>query len=232
MMQAQDFPLVSHSPKRWAAFVQSRTPILESIVPLNSRGQRDWKVMGDESLIAHSIWKIDDGHIDGRYMLVKGDSGLYQVLLRRKLLDLVGVQNSNKGDRNWAGMENSELIAYAREIIAGSRITGRRRLQEIDSGLYVALQGRKLMDDVGLSSSKNNNRDWASVERVELIAHAKRFVEKRGLRKRGELRRADSAQYLALWRRRLLDAVFSDVESPNHKEAVDGVLDAVKTFGD
>ncbi len=32
--------------------------------------------------------------------------------------------------------------------------------------------------------------------------------------------------------RKLLDSVFSDIESPTHMEAVTGVLDALETFGD
>ncbi|MFH0885461.1 MAG: hypothetical protein V1861_07165, partial [Candidatus Micrarchaeota archaeon] len=60
MTQAQDFPLISHSPKRWAAFVQSRTPILESIIPLDSRGRKNLQVLRNDTLIALTIWKLAD----------------------------------------------------------------------------------------------------------------------------------------------------------------------------
>src|SRR5512137_2045915 len=103
MIQAQDFPLVSHSPKRWAAFVQSRTPILESIVPLGSRGRRKWKAMGDDILTTHAQWKMNDIGASGKREFERADSGLYAVLWKRGLLDIVGLKNIRG---NWAGMES------------------------------------------------------------------------------------------------------------------------------
>ncbi len=129
MMQAQDFPLISHSPKRWAEFVRTRSPILESIVQLDSWGRRDWTAMGEDTLLAHAIWKVRDEGIEGREDLKKADPGLYFVLNWRKLLDAVGLEEKYRG---WAAMGNDELVAYTKKFIASDGIGGgswRRRIR-------------------------------------------------------------------------------------------------------
>lgn len=170
MMLTQDFPFISHSPKRWAEFLRTRTPIRESIVPLLRNGDRDWKAFGNEALFAHTKWMLGDGGIVGRRELANADSGLYQVLSRRKLLGSIGFEEKQ---RDWASMSREELVACAREFVASDGITGRKGLQKADTRLYEALRKRKL-----------------------------------------------------------LGTVFSDLESSQRAEAVDGVLDALDSFGD
>ncbi len=229
MMLTQDFPFISHSPKRWAEFLRTRTPIRESIVPLLRNGDRDWKAFGNEALFAHTKWMLGDGGIVGRRELANADSGLYQVLSRRKLLGSIGFEEKQ---RDWASMSREELVALAKEFIAQKGLGGRGELEKADAGLYKALGKRKLLDEVGLEDLRGERRGWASMSREELVACAREFVASDGITGRKGLQKADTRLYEALRKRKLLGTVFSDLESSQRAEAVDGVLDALDSFGD
>ncbi len=288
MMQAQDFPLISHSPKRWAEFVKTRTPILESIIPLDARDLRAWRMLNDKFLIAHARWKVADekcggrkelqkadsglhdalrrrkllgevglqdryrdwvgmgkeelvahakefiaeNGISGRKELAKADEGLYQALRRRKLLDGLGLPDTNVNNRLWAGMGKEELVDYSKTFIAERGISGRKGLKKAGSGLYQALRKRKLLDEVGLEDLRGERRDWTGLGKKELVGYSKKFIAERGINRRKELKKADAGLYQALWKRKLLDAVFRHAEAAKHLGAVEGVLDALESFGD
>ncbi len=291
MMQAHDFPFISHSPRRWAEFVRTRTPILESIVPLQQSGARNWKALGNEALLAHAKWMLVDESIRCRKELERVDKRLYQALLKRELLDDVGLEYLRREKRDWAAMERDELVEFARGFIAAEGIGGRTELARADPGLYNALGNRGLLDAIGLESVNATDRDWTKMSNSELIAFAMGFIAERGIGRRTELgkadyglhkvlekrklldelglpnltneawnrarfarmemaalaksfisesgvrggrelRRASPGLHRALVGRRLLNVVFSDIESSGHTEAVDDVLDALDSFGD
>jgi len=190
-----------------------------------ARKDRDGLVMFANEFIA-------ENGITGRGKLKVAYSGLYKALKNKKLLDDVGLLNSNEKDRDWVGMDNDELIARAKTFIAEKGISGRSELKRADAGLNNALRKRKLLDGVGLPNLRGETRNWARMRKDGLVVHAKRFIAERRIEKRGELKEADSGLYRALWKRKLLDTVFSDVESSNHKEAVARVLDALESFGE
>ncbi|MFH0885329.1 MAG: hypothetical protein V1861_06485 [Candidatus Micrarchaeota archaeon] len=226
MTQAQDFPLISHSPKRWAEFVRTRTPILESMVPLDWQGRRDWKMLGDKELVAHANLKRAGDGITSKKELRKADKGLYEILRRRKQLDGLGLENRF---RDWARMGDAELAAYAKTFIAGERINGRGELSKSSPMLYDILRRRELLESVGLVRKRS---DWMGMGSAGLVAYAEGFIAERGIRGKKGLEKEYGGLYMALKRRKLLDAVFSDSESSKHAEAVEGVLDALESFGD
>jgi hypothetical protein len=168
-----------------------------------SRG-REWSRMGKETLVAHAKEFIAEKGISGRKELKKADKGLYDVLRKMELLDDVGLEEKN---RDWAGMGMGKLVAHAKEFIAEKRINGRWELQKADPGLYEALRGRKLLDEVGLEYLRREMRDWAVMGKEELVAHAKKFIGEKEISGRAELAKADLGLYQALLKRKLLDEV-------------------------
>ncbi len=201
MMQAQDFPLISHSPKRWAEFVRARTPILESIVPLDSRGWKNMKALGNEDLIAHARWKIASLGVGRRKDLAEADSALYKALRKRGLLEKAGLVAKL---RVWGAMGNEELVAHAQEFIAEVEIDGRINLQKEDSKLYQALRRRKLLDAVGLEKKR---RDWGGMGDNVLVAQAREFIAERGIGSRTHLAKEDAGLCDVLRRRELMEAI-------------------------
>ncbi|MFH0885327.1 MAG: hypothetical protein V1861_06475 [Candidatus Micrarchaeota archaeon] len=197
------------------------------------RGEiRDWEKIGRDGLAAYAKEFIAKNGITKRRRLAEADPGLYSALRKRKLLDEVGLPDSNDGHRNWAEMGKEELIAHAKGFIVERGIQGRKELAKADKGLYQALGKRKLLDEVGLADSRGERRDWAGMGKEELVAHAKEFIAENGIGGRGELEKADAGLYNALRKRKLLDEVFSDAESSKHADAVNGVLGALDSFGD
>ncbi|MFH0885328.1 MAG: hypothetical protein V1861_06480 [Candidatus Micrarchaeota archaeon] len=187
---------------------------------------RKWAGMDDSELVAHAKKLIEEKGIGGRKELENADLGLYAVLSKRRLLDGLALERKH---RDWAGMGNDELVVYAKRYTAEKGIGGRAELVKADSGLYAALRKRELLGEVGF---EEKHRDWAGMDREALVAHAKAFITERGIAGRKELEKGDGGLYQTLRNRKLLDAVFSYEESSKHKEALNGVLDALDSFGD
>jgi hypothetical protein len=66
-------------------------------------------------------------------------------LWKRKLIDRVGLE---KKVRDWASMNDEELVGFAKRFIEEKKITGRNEVAKADHGLYQALRKRKLIDVV------------------------------------------------------------------------------------
>jgi len=177
-------------------------PVAEG--PAKPAGRRSWGRMSDAELVAHAKEFIAERGTTGRTELQKADSGLYNALKRRKLLDEVGLPDSRGERRDWAGMEREELVARSKEYITETLIGGRKELKRADPGLYQALRKRKLLGEVGLAEK---HRDWAGMERGEFVSIAKGFISERRIGSRVELEKADGGLYQALRRRKLLDEV-------------------------
>jgi hypothetical protein len=122
-----------------------------------------------------------------------------------------------------------ELVAHAKRFIVEKEVSGRKELKKADSGLYEALRKRKLLDEVGLEYKL---RDWTGMWKEDLVDYSKTFIAERGISGREGLKKADAGLYKALWKRRLLDEVFSDLDSDTHADAVNGVIGALESFGD
>jgi len=108
-------------------------------------GRRDWASMSDEEIIAYAKRAISDRCIGSRKGLAEEDWGLYQVLLKRKLIDELGIE---KGARDWGAMDDMELVAFARGFISENGIGRRKELFMMDPGLHSILRRRALIDAV------------------------------------------------------------------------------------
>jgi hypothetical protein len=150
--------------------------------------------------------------------------------LRRKLIDRVGLENSNVEHRKWASMNDEELVGFARKFVEEKKITGRKELQKADKGLYRALRNRGLIGKVIPETAHENRRDWASMNDEELIAFVKSLVEENGITGREELKKEDSGLYEVLRRRKLLEAVFASVEQKKQDELLGQLAEAVDAY--
>jgi len=186
---------------------------------------RDWASMGDEELVAFARSFISEKGIDGRLRLCEMDNGLYLALRKRGLLDRVGLERQL---RVWSAMGDDELVSFARRFIAENGITWKAELRRADLGLLKALQRRKLQDDVGL---EDRYRDWASMSEEELKALSLRFMAKRRICGKTELQKAFKGLYYALWKRKLVDEVFSELEALGEDDGVREVVKALEEFG-
>ena len=133
--------------------------------------------------------------------------------------------SKKRKQRKWGSDE--EVLAHARRFIEEKGMRSGYGLQKADPGLYAVLSRRGLLEQV---AEKKEQRKWGTNN--EVLAYARKFVEERGIRSRKELEKADEGLYTVLRKRRLLDRAFADIESAQHRDAVEGVLGAMETFGD
>ncbi len=185
---------------------------------------RNWGRMGDYELAEFAKMFVEECGISGKEAFRKADRGLYGALKRRGLVGRLGFKETH---RTWKGMDREELLARAREIIAVQGIRTRKMLQKRDSGLYNTLSRRGLLDWVGFEERR---REWGTDR--EVLAYAGQVIAEKGIRNRHGLEKADRRLYEVLRGRGLLDAAFARIESSKHDDAVDGVLDALESFGD
>jgi hypothetical protein len=172
--------------------------------------KRRWSLYSDEELISHAQKLVDESGIRNREELRGKDSGLYGALHTRKLLEFVVFEVRKKKRRNWNQMKRSVIVSYAKKVIKSKGIKNRIGLEKEDGGLYNALRKRKLLDRVGLPSSrasKKARRKWAAMSKVELVAAARRIIQERGITSRTELRNKEHGLYAALSRKKLLGKI-------------------------
>lgn len=191
--------------------------------------QRDWAVMTDGELVELAKGRLSEDGITGRGQLALEDQGLYGVLRERRLLGKIGLE---KKKTDWASMDETQILECAKKLVIERGIAGRKDLARASSRLYEILKAKGLLDKIGL---EGKNRCWAAMTDRQLAALARQFIIERRITGRTELSdktRGDVGLYGVLLRRNLLNAVFSSIDCSAHKEAVDGVLDALNSFGD
>jgi hypothetical protein len=88
-------------------YVLRKRNLLDEVIS-EKREERDWSSMSNEDLISHARKFIEENEIKNRNGLHKADSGLYHVLRRRNLLDVV-----------FADIERARKIEAIRQIIEG-----------------------------------------------------------------------------------------------------------------
>ncbi len=201
MMQAQDFPLISHSPRRWAEYLGKHLPIEESIIPLGGGDKVDWNALGNRRIVSHANWLLMERGIRNRHELRNEDNALLMSLRRRGLLDEVHFMDRQQ-HRRWGTDE--ELLAFAQSYIDLNGITNSNELQKRDGGLNHALRRRSLMDRINFKV-RRKIKSWGADE--ELIETAKRYVSDKGIRNPRQLRKSCRTMYAALERRRLFGEV-------------------------
>jgi hypothetical protein len=186
--------------------------------------RRNWAAMSDEELIAFAVKFVGEKKIRSRKGLEKGNLILYAALVRRKLVNEIRFEEEV---RDWTALSDSDIVAYARSVIALKGIKSRSRLQAEDSGLMKVLRIRKLLDEVGLEKSI---RDWAAMSDDELVAFAKKLLKEKGICSRYRLGCEDLGLYCVLGKRKLRDRVFADIEKDKNIDAVQQVVDALQEF--
>ena len=117
--------------------------LLDDAIP---EKQRNWSSMRDDALVGLAKSFAKGKGIKNRLSLRKVDDGLYNVLLRRKLLDTVF--HEKRKTRSWSSMSDSELIRFAKKFIKENKIKNRKNLEREDKGLYSVLWERNLLNAV------------------------------------------------------------------------------------
>ena len=217
---------IEHTPKKWAEFVRTRSPITESIVPLNSKGNGiRWISMSDEWLIKYAQHIVKAHGIENRKGVLNVDSRLYGILGRRKLIDRIKFKAD---ERKWSRYSDDELVDYAQKFVDGKEIKDSTRFVRADGGLYTALVSRKL---IGRVEFEGGLRSWSGYSDAELVEFAQGFVDVNEIRDRKRLQAADGGLCTVLRKRNLLDEIkFPDDERSWRLYSDDGLVEYTQTY--
>jgi len=170
---------------------------------------RKWGDFSDERLLAHAREFIEKNGIASISQLKKADKGLETVLRKRRILNKLEfwqrrrVRRLHK-PRNWALMDNRELLEYARKFVKAKGIKNKTELQTYDSGLYFTLCKRKIQHLLCLVEKRRN---WKVMSDSELIEHTKRFIQENGIARKSDLSMEDGSLYGVLRKRNLLESI-------------------------
>jgi hypothetical protein len=189
---------------------------------------RDWASLSDEQLISHAQNVVEENGIRNRKGLAKADSGLYDALRKRGLLGRAIPEK--RETRDWASLDDGQLVSHAQKFIEENEIKKRKELAKADSGLYDALRKRGLIGELIPGNANEKNRDWTSFSDEQLVSHAQKFIEEKGIKNRSGLVKADGGLYRALRNRGLLDPVFAPIEQKNKDELLGQLAEAVDAY--
>ncbi|MBU0533065.1 hypothetical protein KKB44_06250 [Candidatus Micrarchaeota archaeon] len=126
---------------------------------------RDWKEVSDGGLVEYARKFMEEKGISGRKELKRIDSGLYEILRTRKLLDAIEFEERQ---RDWSSMSDEEIVRYAKEFVEEKGISRRKELEKADGGLYDVLRRRRLLDQA-FSSIDQSRRKEAILQVVEAM---------------------------------------------------------------
>jgi hypothetical protein len=208
--------------------------------------ERAWSKYSDSELIEYAQKYVDKERIKSRSEFIKKDAGLYHTLRMRmcsngvKLIDKVKLKNHRK--RKCRGfftkMNDSELVEYAQEYVDREGITSRSELDKKDSRLCQVLRERS--DSCGVRMIDKllfeaDVRAWSKYSDSDLVEYAQEYVDREGINKRIEMYRKDSGFYQALYKRKLLDLVFAEIEQSKVDagliRGLSQAADAMEQFG-
>jgi len=174
------------------------------------RKERSWKDMSDAEVVEFARKFMEENGITGRRELCKRDSGIYAILMKRRLLGRVGFVDKRRKERMWKDLSNEELVKFTKEEMKKKKIRRKVELITADSGLYEILRKRKLLDRVGFEEERRKKREkrfWGAMSNDKLIEFANEEITKRKITRRKELQKRDSGLYRILKKRGLLDRV-------------------------
>ncbi|MBU0528046.1 hypothetical protein KKE92_06190 [Candidatus Micrarchaeota archaeon] len=177
---------------------------LQIAVPIGPKGRRVWSKMSDEQIVGLAKRLVASKEIVGRKELRCEDSGLYQVLYKRELINSIGFEEKQ---RFWEDTSDENIIRLAKKLMEENGITGRKELEEIDSGLYRILMIRKLLDRVGFEKKRRKGRPWTDMSDDEVIEFAEKIIERKKINSKLELKKADHGVYEVLRIRKLIDQI-------------------------
>ncbi len=162
-------------------------------------GKKQKRWGSDEEVVGIARKLIEEKEIRNPRDLEKADAGLYQILVRRNLVEEVGFEKMRKV-RKWGPDE--EVIGIAKNLVQERRIRCPEELNEADTGLYQVLRKRNLFGQVGFEKMQ---RVWGSDE--EVLEEVRKVIEGRKIKNPKELEKSDPKMYDVLRRRKLLAKV-------------------------
>jgi len=186
------------------AKTSKKKPLAEGLqieVPTDSQGRRLWSKMSDKQITEYARRVVGEKGIIGRTELSKADTGLYQVLRKKQLLDSVGFEERY---RSWRDMEDEEIVELARKVMEEREISGRHELEKADSGLYTVLSERGLLEEVGF---EDKQRPWREISDEEIVEYARKVMEEIEISGKAKLRDSDRRLYDILHKRGLFEKV-------------------------
>lgn len=225
-----DLRKLSH--ELWAAL--KRRNLLKKIeFIIKSKKRQDYLILNDEELVSFSIKFMRERNIRTKTQLIKTKSGLYNSLKKRGLIEKI---DFDRKTRNWASMDNREIIQYANEIIKKKGFGTLNDLDKEDTSLIQTLRRRGILDQVIF---KHKKRKLSSKTDSELIECAKKLITFNNIKTRSNLQKEDGSLYGVLLKRNLLDIVFAENEN-FRKQATESrtlvglsqAADAMEKFGD
>jgi len=202
--------------------------LLDSLDFEERRKNRKWGT--DEEVLDYAQRLIREKGITNRNGLSIADQSLYALLMKRKLIDSLGLEEKEE-HRSWGS--DGEVLRFARALIEERGIRTRSGLCDADAGLYSVLRARELLSSIDFEE-RHEQRKWGTDE--EVLEFAAAFIEKAGITKRSGINDSDPGLYLILRKRGLLDRLFLPIErsreSEERKKGLEQIAEALDEFGD
>lgn len=165
------------------------------------RRKRDWRGMSDDEVVELAEKTREEAGCRTRSGFSKADQGLYNEVLRRGLMERIGLDEPRGF---WRQMGDDELVRRAQGIVDLQGLSNRTALLKEDKKLYSVLYRRGLLDRIRFERRKRNLKD---MDDDKLVAYALGIMEKEGITTRKELQKADGGVYTVLGQRGLLDRI-------------------------
>jgi hypothetical protein len=199
------------------------------------RKSRPWNKMKNEEIIEYARIFMNENRINTRKELSTMDSGLYNILRKRRLLQRIRFEKK-RSIRKWKALSDEQVILIAKRLIKKKGISSKQGLERADKGLHHVLTNRGLLNKVGLEEKITRKRRlWKQMEDKKIIEYAIRYLKEKEIKQRMELKNADPGLYKVLLKRNLLNLVFSDIEKSKQHQLQAGLqqaADAMEQFGD
>ncbi|MFH1685136.1 MAG: hypothetical protein ABH983_02415 [Candidatus Micrarchaeota archaeon] len=217
--------------KRGLFYILEKRGLLDEVGFKEKRRKgRPWSDMSDEEIIEYARKVMKENGIRGKKELQKSDSGLYNTLRARGLIDEIEFERKRRKKRSWKIMSDKEVVEFAKRFIEEDRITRKKGLEKTYRVLYKVLLKRGLIDEVGFEAKRKMNRSWDDMINAEIIETARNLIKEKGIILRGELKAADSGLYEVLRRRSILNQAFAHIDKQKDDQARDAVIDALEAF--
>ncbi|MBU0527726.1 hypothetical protein KKE92_04555 [Candidatus Micrarchaeota archaeon] len=191
---------------------------------------RRWSDMSDGDLIEFAKRVMKDNGITGKRELENINSGAYNNLRKRGLLDQVGFEEKRRKRRFWNDVSDEEIVGLARKLIEENGIRSRLKFKAADSGLHAVLRVRNLLDKLQFKEKSRTHTSWKDMTNEEIVEFARRLIKEKTIVTRKELRTEHRGLSAVLRRRGLLDQVFARIDQQKVDMARDAVIDALEAF--
>ncbi|MBU0528047.1 hypothetical protein KKE92_06195 [Candidatus Micrarchaeota archaeon] len=190
--------------------------------------ERSWKDMSNERIIGFAKRLMKEKKATTPKDLKKIDSRLLDTIYRRGLRDKVGFKGRGGKTRAWSRIDDDEILGLAKRLVEEKGMVWKEELRKADSGLYMILWKRGLLDEVGIEEKQ---RPWRKMSDEEIICHTRKVMKENAITRRNELKDFDSGLYSILMRRKLINRTFLHTDQQQKDKARDAVIDALEAFG-